>query len=33
MFLTSFRILRTDNTIEFIKNDIFVFCIDNGIMH
>lgn len=32
-FLTSIHVLPIDNLVEFMKNDISTFCIDNEIIH
>ena len=32
-FSTSIRILRIDNTLEYVKNDVSIFWSENGIIH
>ena len=32
-FFTSIRVLRTDNALEYMKNDVSLLCFKNGIIH
>jgi len=33
LFSTSIRVLRTDNALEYVKKDAFIFCSKKGIIH